>query len=194
MALAGQQHDIRVRCSRDSTADIVRQLSQEFPKVRLVNHEVNKGYGAAVYTGFINARHDLVLLTDSDKQFNIAEVRQLLPLLADADLVAGYRGAAGAMAALVRRAREVCSYHVAISLTRAAMWYQTLGMMGRTALIRTFDGARNRLPAPNMITCQTPFGVVTRLAPAVRLSSTSSTGCMRAAVIGVITSAEWWTL
>ncbi len=88
------------------------------------------------------------------------------------DHVAGYLGAAGAMAALVRRAREGGSYHVSISLTRAAMWYQTLGMMDRTALIRTFDGARNRLPAPNMITCQTPFGVVTRLAPAVRMSRT----------------------
>lgn len=77
--------------SRDNTAGVVQELSKESPRVRLVNHEVNKGYGAAVYTGFMNARNELVFLTDSDKQFNVSEVRLLLPLLAEADLVAGYR-------------------------------------------------------------------------------------------------------
>ncbi len=77
--------------SRDNTAGVVQQLSQEFPKVRLVDLGVNQGYGAAVYTGFINARKDLVFLTDSDKQFEVSEIRRLLPLLAEADLVAGYR-------------------------------------------------------------------------------------------------------
>lgn len=77
--------------SRDNTAEVVLQLSQEFPKVRLVDHKVNQGYGAAVYSGFINARKDLVFLTDSDKQFEVSEIRRLIPLLAEADLVAGYR-------------------------------------------------------------------------------------------------------
>lgn len=77
--------------SKDNTANLVVELSQQFPAVRLVNHEINKGYGAAVYTGFISARKDLVFLTDSDKQFNISDIRRLLPLLDEADLVAGYR-------------------------------------------------------------------------------------------------------
>jgi len=77
--------------SRDKTAQVVQELSQQFPTVRLVNHEVNKGYGAAVYTGFTNARKDLIFLTDSDKQFNVAEVSLLLPQLDEADLVVGYR-------------------------------------------------------------------------------------------------------
>ena len=37
--------------SRDETAQVVEALSSEVPAVRLVNHEVNNGYGAAVYTG-----------------------------------------------------------------------------------------------------------------------------------------------
>jgi glycosyltransferase involved in cell wall biosynthesis len=77
--------------SRDDTAQVVRDLSLRSPAVRLVDHEVNQGYGAAVYTGFTSARKDLIFLTDSDKQFEVSEIALLLPLLDEADLVAGYR-------------------------------------------------------------------------------------------------------
>jgi glycosyltransferase involved in cell wall biosynthesis len=77
--------------SRDNTASVVQDLSAEFPRVRLVDLGVNQGYGAAVYAGFVNARKALVFLTDSDKQFDVSEIRLLLPWLAEADLVAGYR-------------------------------------------------------------------------------------------------------
>jgi glycosyltransferase involved in cell wall biosynthesis len=59
--------------------------------VRLVQHEVNKGYGAALATGFSAARKDLVFMTDGDAQFDVREIRKLLPLLANADLAIGYR-------------------------------------------------------------------------------------------------------
>lgn len=88
------------------------------------------------------------------------------------DHVVGYLGAAGAIAALIRRAREGGSYHVSVSLTRAAMWYQTLGMMNRGELIRDFGDTRHRLQAPEMITRVTPLGEIRRLAPAVKLSAT----------------------
>lgn len=77
--------------SKDNTAQAVEALSSEISTVRLVNHEVNKGYGAAVYTGFVSARKDLVFLTDSDKQFDVSDIVKLLPLMDEADLVAGYR-------------------------------------------------------------------------------------------------------
>lgn len=88
------------------------------------------------------------------------------------DHVAGYLGAAGAIAALLRRAREGGSYHVSISLTRAAMWYQTLGVMDRAELRKAFGDAPHRLSAPEMITRATPLGEVRRLAPAVKMQVT----------------------
>ena len=88
------------------------------------------------------------------------------------DHVAGYLGAAGAMAGLSRRAREGGSYHVSVSLTRAAMWYQSLGMLDKSAMLDAFGSEPHRLPEPDMITRQTPFGEVRRLAPAVKLSAT----------------------
>ena len=88
------------------------------------------------------------------------------------DHVAGYLGAAGAIAALLRRAREGGSYHVSISLTRAAMWYQTLGVMDRAELRQAFGDASHRLRTAEMITRATPLGEVRRLAPAVKMSIT----------------------
>ncbi len=77
--------------SRDRTAEIVARLSDENRRVRLVSHERNRGYGAALWTGFTGASKELVFLTDGDKQFDVAELDAFLPLLEDADLAIGYR-------------------------------------------------------------------------------------------------------
>lgn len=77
--------------SRDRTAEVTRDLGRTNPRLRLVQHAVNQGYGAALYTGFISATKGLVFMTDSDAQFDVAELSRLLPLLEDADMVIGYR-------------------------------------------------------------------------------------------------------
>lgn len=77
--------------SRDRTAEVVREMITRYPQVRLVQHPVNQGYGAAVYTGLTSATKDLVFFTDSDRQFVLEEIDRLLPHLAHADLVIGYR-------------------------------------------------------------------------------------------------------
>ncbi|MCC6176436.1 MAG: glycosyltransferase family 2 protein [Chloroflexi bacterium] len=77
--------------SRDRTAEIVAELGEQNPRVRLVSHVQNQGYGAALWTGFTSATKDLVFLTDGDKQFDVAELREFLPLLEGADMAIGYR-------------------------------------------------------------------------------------------------------
>jgi glycosyltransferase involved in cell wall biosynthesis len=78
--------------SRDGTGAVVEGLArQHYPRVRLVTHPVNQGYGAALRTGFEHARFGLVFFTDSDNQFDVGEIRSLLPLMADHDLVTGFR-------------------------------------------------------------------------------------------------------
>jgi crotonobetainyl-CoA:carnitine CoA-transferase CaiB-like acyl-CoA transferase len=86
------------------------------------------------------------------------------------DFIAGYLGAAGITAALIRRAKEGGSYHVKICLTRNAMWYQTLGVFDRDR--SEFTGEEYQLLAPDTITRQTPFGELYRLAPPVQFSAT----------------------
>lgn len=77
--------------SRDDTAEVVRSLEQRYSQVRLVQHEVNQGYGAAVFSGLTSASKDLVFFTDSDRQFDLQEIEKLLDLIDKADLVVGYR-------------------------------------------------------------------------------------------------------
>ncbi len=77
--------------SKDRTAEVTRELAARFPTVRLVKHDGNQGYGAAVHTGFYSATKDLVFMTDADAQFDVSEITRLLPLVTEADLVIGYR-------------------------------------------------------------------------------------------------------
>lgn len=77
--------------SKDDTAQVVRHLSQQYPQVRLVQHEVNKGYGTAVRTGLTSATKELIFFTDADRQFDIHELENLLAEISRADLVVGYR-------------------------------------------------------------------------------------------------------
>lgn len=77
--------------SRDATGDIANRLAREHPKVRALHHEVNRGYGAALRTGFDAARGELVFFMDSDGQFSIRELPLLLERVGDVDAVLGYR-------------------------------------------------------------------------------------------------------
>jgi crotonobetainyl-CoA:carnitine CoA-transferase CaiB-like acyl-CoA transferase len=86
------------------------------------------------------------------------------------DYIAGYLGAAGVLAALRRRAKEGGSYHVRVSLTRAAMWYASLGRFPS----KDFDpnDPLHRMIEPELVKAQTPYGLVQRLGPQVKLSKT----------------------
>ncbi len=76
------------------------------------------------------------------------------------------------IAALRRRAREGGSYHVRVSLSRAAMWYQTLGRFATTEFDAT--DPQHRMIPPGVVTGMTPYGALSRLAPLAKLSKTPS--------------------
>jgi crotonobetainyl-CoA:carnitine CoA-transferase CaiB-like acyl-CoA transferase len=86
------------------------------------------------------------------------------------DFIAGYMGAAGVTAALIRRAQEGGSYHVKVCLTRNAMWYPTLGVFDPNQVDLT--GEQHQVLPPDTITRQTGYGEVYRLAPPVQFSET----------------------
>ena len=77
--------------STDETADIVKSVADRYPQVHLLTHEVNRGYGAAVFNALLNAQNELIFFTDSDRQFDLREINKLLDLISNADLVIGYR-------------------------------------------------------------------------------------------------------
>jgi glycosyltransferase involved in cell wall biosynthesis len=77
--------------SSDQTGTIADRLAAANPKVRVVHHPVNRGYGAALQSGIAACSKDLVFFTDGDGQFDLAELKNLLPLIDTHDIVIGYR-------------------------------------------------------------------------------------------------------
>ena len=78
--------------SVDGTAQIVDELARAFFQVTAIHHTHNLGYGAALQTGFRHARKELVFYTDGDGQYDVAELRQLVPSMTDeVDIVNGYK-------------------------------------------------------------------------------------------------------
>lgn len=77
--------------SRDGTGAAVNAVAGRLRSVRLVTHERNRGYGAALRSGFAAARCEAVWIMDSDAQFDPADLPLLLDLWAPGTVVAGYR-------------------------------------------------------------------------------------------------------
>ena len=77
--------------SRDETAAVATRSAASDAHVRLVRHPVNQGFGASVFSGFTSAVKDWILYTDADRQFVLSELSRFVPLMDQADLIAGYR-------------------------------------------------------------------------------------------------------
>jgi glycosyltransferase involved in cell wall biosynthesis len=77
--------------SSDRTAQIVGEYIESDPRVRLIIHTHNRGYGDAVRSGIEAARMEWVLLTDADLQFDLTELTDFAPLTETADVVWGRR-------------------------------------------------------------------------------------------------------
>jgi glycosyltransferase involved in cell wall biosynthesis len=60
--------------SRDKTPAILARLAAAEPRLRVVTHETNQGYGRALSNGFAAATKELVFFTDGDAQFDIREL------------------------------------------------------------------------------------------------------------------------
>jgi hypothetical protein len=77
--------------SKDRTGEILTRYAHREPRVRVVRHEGNRGYGAAVTSGLRAAQGDVVLFTDSDGQFSLLNLPWFLSRIKECDLVVGYR-------------------------------------------------------------------------------------------------------
>ncbi len=79
--------------SQDHTEQVLAELSERFgPRLRVVRHAVNQGYGGAVRSGFRAATKDYVFYTDGDGQYDITELPRLVDALRPGiGLVNGYK-------------------------------------------------------------------------------------------------------
>jgi len=77
--------------SPDRTADVADALAKQYPKVKVIHHKENLGYGATIREGFTTAKLDYVFYTDGDNQFDLEELKKFVALVPYSDLVVGYR-------------------------------------------------------------------------------------------------------
>jgi len=79
--------------SSDSTAQVLEQLQRQHgPRLRVVTHPHNRGYGGALRSGFAAATKDLVFYTDGDGQYDVGELPKLLEKMQPGvGLVNGYK-------------------------------------------------------------------------------------------------------
>ena len=80
-------------CSTDGTWTVLQALGKEDPRIKLFKHEINRGKGAALRTGFAQATAPIVLIQDADLEYDPEEYYLLLKpiLLGRADVVFGSR-------------------------------------------------------------------------------------------------------
>ena len=77
--------------SPDKTDEVADALAAQYPKVKVIHHEQNKGYGATLWEGFTTAKLDYVFYTDGDNQFDLEELRKFVAIIPFSDMVVGYR-------------------------------------------------------------------------------------------------------
>ena len=77
--------------SPDNSGLIADKMAKKYETVKVIHHKYNLGYGAALKSGFANAKYDLIFYTDGDHQFDISELKSFMPYIEEYDLIAGYR-------------------------------------------------------------------------------------------------------
>ena len=79
--------------STDATGEIADRLATSDPRVSVIHHPVNRKLGGSIKTGYANATGELVLYTDADLPFDMAELAKAVRLMRiyEADLVSAYR-------------------------------------------------------------------------------------------------------
>ena len=78
--------------SSDGSREVLDALAIDRPWLRPIHHELNRGYGGALITGFTAARHEWIWYTDGDAQYDAKEAALMVPLATpDVDVVQGYK-------------------------------------------------------------------------------------------------------
>lgn len=77
--------------SPDRSGEVADEVAAEYPEIRVIHHEVNKGYGAAVKTGLAASQYEWICFTDGDDEYDVYELKKMIPLLDFYQLIITFR-------------------------------------------------------------------------------------------------------
>lgn len=77
--------------SEDRTAEVLAERAARYPFLRVITHSKNRGYGAALRSGFAACTKSLVFYTDGDGQYDPTELVDLIPRSDGCAMVNGYK-------------------------------------------------------------------------------------------------------
>lgn len=77
--------------SSDNTLQELERMKKQFPELKIINHEKNRGYGGALISGITNSTKDWVFYTDGDAQYHVDEIEKIWKLREGNDVVNGYK-------------------------------------------------------------------------------------------------------
>jgi glycosyltransferase involved in cell wall biosynthesis len=78
-------------CSPDKSGIIAEELSKSNKRIKVIHHEKNMGYGAAVMTGLNSSQFEFICFTDGDDEYDIADFKKLIKLKDYYDLIITFR-------------------------------------------------------------------------------------------------------
>ena len=79
--------------STDKTREVAEGLARRMPQVKVLHHEQNLKLGGAMKTGFTSSTKDIVVYSDMDLPFDLAELERALHLMdyLEADMICAFR-------------------------------------------------------------------------------------------------------
>lgn len=77
--------------SSDNTHVLAEKLASENKNLKVVKHSFNRGYGAALKSGFLHTKYKYIVFTDGDRQFDFSQIDKFIEKIETCDMVIGFR-------------------------------------------------------------------------------------------------------
>lgn len=88
---AAEKNGWKIIVVNDGSPDATLKKIEEFASVKVLNHKINRGYGASLKTGINASETELIAFYDADGQHEPQELEKLWNAWKDQDMIVGQR-------------------------------------------------------------------------------------------------------